>query len=250
MFSENIEIIKQSFLEYKGSGMYFGLYFIAILYIFLKETDKNIKTFLGYFSIVTIFIILNPIFNKCIDTFINVNVYWRMFWLLPVGITIAYAAVKLIQDRKENKEKVIVFFSICLIIMASGKLVYNKENFVKLNNWYKIPDEANIIANAIISENINYRRVMLPETLVPYIRQVEPYIELQYGRQPISYNDNKLLQELKDGNVKVVTEYCKANYYNFIIFDRKTVLSISPEYFEYNMFLQTENYDVYKLVEK
>ena len=129
MFSENIEIIKQSFLEYKGSGMYLALYFIAILYIFLKETDKNIKTFLGYFSIVTIFIILNPIFNKCIDTFINVNVYWRMFWLLPVGITIAYAAVKLIQDRKENKEKVIVFFSICLIIMASGKLVYNKENF-------------------------------------------------------------------------------------------------------------------------
>ena len=41
MFSENMEVIKKTFSECKGTGMYFALFFVSIIYIFLKEKDKN-----------------------------------------------------------------------------------------------------------------------------------------------------------------------------------------------------------------
>ena len=39
MFQNSIEIIKNTFLEYKGQGMYIALFLIGMLYIFLKEKD-------------------------------------------------------------------------------------------------------------------------------------------------------------------------------------------------------------------
>ena len=81
MFSENIEVIKKTFSECKGTGMYFALFFVSIIYIFLKEKDKNKKIIFGYFPLIVLLVILNPIFNKIIDKFINQNVYFRMFWI-------------------------------------------------------------------------------------------------------------------------------------------------------------------------
>ena len=48
MFEKNIEIIKNTFLEYKGTGMYIILFCIAIFYICLKEKNNNNKAFFIY----------------------------------------------------------------------------------------------------------------------------------------------------------------------------------------------------------
>lgn len=34
MFQESIEIIKNNFLQFKGTGMYLALFYVALLYIF------------------------------------------------------------------------------------------------------------------------------------------------------------------------------------------------------------------------
>lgn len=59
MFEENIEIIKNTFGEFKGSGMYMILFFISIIYILIKEDNKKVKAFLVYFSIIILLITLN-----------------------------------------------------------------------------------------------------------------------------------------------------------------------------------------------
>ncbi len=250
MFSESVEIIKRCYEEYKGSGMYLALFFVALIYVFLREENKNIKTFFGYYSIAVLLFILNPLFNKIVNPFININIYWRMFWLLPVGFAISYVAVKLIQERNKKSQKILLFVAICLIIISSGKLVYNKDNFKFTNNLYKLPDEAKTIAYLIVQDDTDYKKVMLPETLVSYIRQISPEIELKYGRQPINYDGNILLRELKTGNVEYVTQKCKETNCNYIIFSRDVSLSISPKYFGYEIFAQTENYDIYKLIKE
>lgn len=247
MFSENIEIIKKSFTEYKGSGMYLALFFVSLIYIFLKEDKKNIKTFLGYYSIAMLFVILNPLFNKCVNRFININVYWRTFWLLPIGFVISYSAVKIIQERRQKTEKYILLFAIICIIIISGKLVYSKDNFTDENNWYKLPEEAVTVSYIIGQDNEEFKKVMLPSTLVPYIRQIDANIRLAYGRQPIAYNHHPGLDALNCGDVEYV---CKDSDCNYIIFKRETVLTISPEYYGYKMFSQTENYDIYKKIKE
>ena len=55
MLQENIKIIQTAYTEFKGTGMYIALYIIALLYILIKEENKNKKTLLGIYSILTIF---------------------------------------------------------------------------------------------------------------------------------------------------------------------------------------------------
>ena len=64
---ENIEAIKNAFIQYKGSGAYITLYLIAIIYLFLKEKDKEKRFFFIYFPIGLWLILFNPIFiiMKC-----------------------------------------------------------------------------------------------------------------------------------------------------------------------------------------
>ena len=109
MFHENLQIIQESFLRYKGTGMYMALFLVAILYIFLVDKNKKNKAFLVYFPCFILLVILNPIFHKFVNPFLNQNVYWRTFWLLPIGIVMAYAATNVIKNRENSKNKIFVF---------------------------------------------------------------------------------------------------------------------------------------------
>ena len=53
MFQENITIVKESFKQFKGTGMYLALFFFSIIYIFLKNIIflLTFKCVLGILSI-------------------------------------------------------------------------------------------------------------------------------------------------------------------------------------------------------
>lgn len=247
MFEENIEIIKNTFSDCKGSGMYFALFFVCVLYIIIKEKNKNIKALLGYFSVAILLIILNPAFDKLIDKLINKNVYFRLFWLLPMGVSMAYVAVDIIQSLNEKSKKILTFFAIIFIIIVSGKWIYTEENYVKVHNMYKIPDQAKWIIDIISVDEATYKKVMLPESLVPYIRQVNADIELAYPRMPYGYASYQLLTELHNGNVEYVTKSSEAKGCNYIIFENNVPLSVEITDLGYKLIGQTYSYNVYKL---
>lgn len=184
MFEENIEIIKNTFLEFIGSGMYILLFFIALLYIFLKEDSKKNKAFLLYGSIIILFITLNPIFNKIVGKIFTNSVYWRVYWLLPLGVTIAYAGVKFINTEKQKYKQVIATMGVILIVIVSGKLIYNKENYFKLGNLYKLPDEDVLVTQLIGADDEENKKVIAPESLVAHMRQIDASIDLAYRRDP------------------------------------------------------------------
>lgn len=249
MFSENMEVIKKTFSECKGTGMYFALFFVSIIYIFLKEKDKNKKIIFGYFPLIVLLVILNPIFNKIIDRFINQNVYFRMFWLLPIGFEIVYVAVDIIQGLEQKIKKIFMLIAIILIIISSGKFIYTEENYIKVHNLYKIPDQAKWVITIISEDTLENKKVMLPESLVPYIRQVNSNIELAYPRQPYGYESNDLLRELHNGNVQFVTEMSKEKKCNYIVFENSVELTDDITNYGYELLGQTYSYDVYKLKE-
>lgn len=184
MFEENIEIIKNTFLEFIGSGMYMLLFFIALLYIYLKEENKKNKAFLLYTSIIVLLITLNPIFNKVVGKIFTASVYWRVFWLLPLGITIAYAGVKFINSEKTKYKQVVATVGLILIVVVSGKFIYTKENYFKLGNLYKLPDEDVLVTQLIGADDEEYKKVIAPESLVAHMRQVDASIDLAYRRDP------------------------------------------------------------------
>ena len=250
MFKENIEVIKNTFQQYIGSGMYVSIFFVALIYILLKEKDKKMRCFFAYYPILTLLITLNPLFNKIINPIFTSSVYWRVYWVIPLGITIAYASVKLINANKDKLEKIILIASICVIIILGGELIYTPQNFIKVNNWYKLPDEHVEVAQIIGADEEEYKKLIISEYHVPHIRQVDATIELAFRRDPDGYKDNPLVQQLAGGNVEWVTDYAKKNNCNYIVWKKEVILSDKMENYGFKKLDETENLVIYKLDDK
>ena len=250
MFSENIEIIKSAFTRYSGTGFYFVLLFVALIYVFIVEKDKNKRSFLFYFSCLVFLIIINPIFNKLVDKFLNKNVYQRLFWMLPMGIVIVYVGTDIIK-RVENKwRKIIVSIMLISVIIFSGKLMYTEQNYTKVNNLFKFPDEAVEVIDLMSSIDLENKKAMVSTDLVAYVRQKDASIKLAYPRRPYGYEGYDIVKYYNEGDVKNLTELCKKKKVNMIVYDKGITLSISPSYFGYEHCAQTEKYDIYILKEE
>lgn len=249
MFSSSF-IVKDSFLQFRGSGMYMALFFIAMLYIYLKEENKKIKCGLVYYPILVLVITLNPLFQKLVGSVFNIHTYWRVFWLLPLGITISYAAVKFLSHMQSKKERIVVFISFVVIIIMSGKFIYTKQNYTKLGNAYKLPDESVLVAQLIGIDDEDYKKAIVPETLVAHIRQIDSSIMLAYAREPEGYTRNSLVQNINSGNVVGVVGVAAEKNCNYVVYNKATVLVGKMEDYGFEKINETQNYAIYKLTNK
>ena len=248
MFQENIEIIRNTFIEFKGTGMYVALFFIAMLYIYFKEEDKKKKSLFIYFPLIILFVTLNPLFNKIVGKIFTESVYWRVYWLLPIGITIGYAIIKFVSEQKEKSQKIIVTISLLTILIVSGKCVYNRENFEKVGNLYKLPDDAVLVAQLIEADDLENKKALVTENLTPYIRQVTADIDLTYRRRPEGYGADPLLQAMNSGNVKYVATYALNTNSNYVVFYKPVVLSEPMENYGFEKLTDTTFWSIYKYV--
>ena len=245
MFGENIKNIVATFDNYYGSGKYFLLLLVALIYIFIREEDSDKKSFLVWYPCLALIIILNPIFNKIVNLFLNENVYNRLYWSIPLGIILAYAGVLLIKNISEKSKKIIMSIFICILIIFSGNFVYNKQNFQVTENLYKIPTDYLEVINVLRTIPLDERTAMVSTDLVPYVRLIVPSIRMAYPRRPDGYKDYPIVGFYESGDVKTLTMLCKEKDVNIIVYDRNILLSISPTYFGYEYYNSTERYDIY-----
>lgn len=243
---ENIEAIKNAFIQYKGSGAYITLYLIAIIYLFLKEKDKEKRFFFIYFPIGLCLILFNPIFNKIVGKIITPSLYSRVFWTVPLGLTIAYTCVKVISELEKKKKKIVTTVLLILIIFISGKFIYTSENYTKVGNLYKLPDEHVLIAQLIGVDKEEYKKALVPETMCAHIRQIEPSINLAYKRNPQGYENNKHVIALNSGNTEEITKLAVENECNYIVMKKEIVLTVDFIYFGFEKMNETEKYVIYK----
>ncbi len=247
MFEKNIEIIKNTFLEYKGTGMYIILFCIAIFYICLKEKNNNNKAFFIYFPIIILLITLNPLFNKIISPIFKESTYWRVYWMIPLIIEIAYASVLFINEQKEKNEKIISIIGVIAIIVISGKYTYTEENFFKTGNLYKLPDESVRIAQIIGLDESDHKKAIVSESIVAYIRQIDANIGLAYKREPQGYANNKFVLAMLQGDSYQIAKLAIENNCNYIVLKKVIPLTLDMSYFNFSVLDMTENYVIYKL---
>lgn len=250
MLDEYKYIIENSYSQFIGGGMYFALFLIAMLYIFLKEKDKKKKILFVYFPILVFLVIINPIFVKLASIVFSVNTYCRLFWLLPLGIVIAYAGVLAVNEGEKNLEKIAIFISLIVIIALSGKFYFDTPGtFTEYGNLYKIPDESILVAQLIGIDEEENKKALVPQELVPYIRQIDATIELLYGRTAdTAYWENPLATELDNGNIEYISKVLEEKNCQYVVLKRATVLREPIENFDFKMISETQNYTIYKRV--
>lgn len=200
------------FWGFNGVGMHFALFVAAILYLIAvkKAGEDKPRTILGGYSILFAVLYLCPvtayiIMNYCIGE----TVYWRMFWLLPLIIVIAYVFVDWLFQTKSKGQFGFFFLAATVVIVLLGEPVYTKENFYPAENEYKIPQNA--IEICTIIEN-DYKgegkpKVTVPNELLCYIRQYDAGIKMPYGRNALTGHklgkrETEIYEMMSSGNIE------------------------------------------------
>lgn len=171
---------------YFADGKYLLLYLLAIVLLFLVEKDKvNRKFFLGQLGLFS-FIYWCPITAHIIAVYcIEYMTYWRMFWLLPSTILMAYSFVKITQNTKNELYKKIITGCLVLIIVGQGDCLYD-DQFEVPDNRLKIEQDvieiSHMIENDAVAYNVERRGVIVQNIFLYQLKQYDGVIRMPYGR--------------------------------------------------------------------
>lgn len=223
--------IKDVLLLY-GNKKYLLLYLISFIIIAILGKKRE-RTFFVIIPIINALTIWNPMFVNIIAKYLTSSVtFWRVLWLLPVEISIAYMITLIIQKVQRKQYKILVLILGIAVIMWCGKFTYSTENgFSKPENWEKIPQYIVEQTEYMLKNSDNKDKIMVMAPGEPLhsctIRQLTPEIELLYSR--IMYFDDILTHE----------EQCeRSELYNIYIYG---VPGFSQE--EYNKRIEQFNVD-------
>lgn len=256
MLKTTMEQIIASYAQYFGISMYFLLFLIASIYLYISEKEKNNFVLLIEYSLLNLFVIFNPLIAKWVIAAIDKKVYWRVFWIFPLTVVLAYTATTIVQKIKEKQGKMVVTIAFILIIVFSGKFIYTPDNFTAKTNWYKLPQETISICNILKNDSDDDIRVVVPPSLESTIRQYDADIYMVYGRDGginshyKDINERNALRNLMLGDVlNVPSIYSSMRYFdcNYLVVYNSTVLSENLGDYEFEYVESTDIYDIYRL---
>ena len=247
MFSGEFEFIGKTLKEVNGTGIVLLLYVLAFVYICVYEKDKEKRVFFLYTPLLILVCILNPLFVKCVKNILKVSIYWRLFWAIPIAITIGYTCTDIVSKIEKPNKKIVVFVCLLFVIIFSGKFIYTEDNYKKVANFYRLPDEEVELIQHIVIEPGDYKKVMAPVSLNSHIRQVAPNIILAYRRMANgNYDKFPIASATEFGNIEYIGKYSKEEKCNYLILKKSVELTAPPENIGFYTFYETESYMVYK----
>ena len=171
------------FQKFMGTGLLVIWFLVALVYLFLHEKDKVKRMLFVYAPVIVLLLYFNPLFIKMFVEMTENEIYFRICWLLPVTVSIAYAVVQVWGNLKGKKAA--CFGGVCiLLVVISGKLVYSSPLYSRAENPYHVPQSVVDICDAI---QVPGREVMaaFPYEMLLYVRQYSPVVRMPYGRDAI-----------------------------------------------------------------
>lgn len=253
MFESMLEIIRRTieiYQSYGGSGAYFLFFLAALFYLWFQEEDKSLRIVLVYLSSSVFVLFFFPVFAYyAMHYFLDKEVYYRFLWLLPFGIVVSVAIVRLI-GRTQKRVYKVAAGAICIaLIVVNGRLVYNNPAVTKAENLYHLPNEVIAVAKELQIED-TWVKAVVPSELIQFIRQYDGYILMPYGREMLvgSWEQNHdLYKAMESDNIhaEYVTILCRENEVDYIVVRKLTPVSGDFEAYGFQKLAETEMYYIY-----
>lgn len=180
------------FREFMGRGLIVIWFLVALIYLWIRERRKSVRILFLYMPVIALALYFNPLFARVVYGVVGEEIYYRILWLLPVTVVIAYASVGIYGQLTEaadgrKRGRADLFAGTCALCLAgviavSGSYVYASPSFSKAENMYHVPDSVVHICDAI---QVPGREVMavFPMELIQYVRQYSPVVCMPYGRE-------------------------------------------------------------------
>ena len=236
------------FRDYMGTGWIVGFFMVAVVYLFFTETDKAKRLLFIYIPVVLLLIYFNPLFCKLLYTVIGDEIYYRILWLIPVTMVLAYGITVFYQRIRGWRGKGFLLLA-GVLVMTSGSLIYKNVNFKKAENLNHIPQTVVDICDAIQVEG---REVMavFPMEMVQYVRQYSAYVCMPYGRELIvdTWGYFSMLKQVMTAEKLIVEQMAplakEDSCHYIIVASEKEIVGDMAEY-DYELFDSIDGYDIY-----
>lgn len=175
-------MIIEDIILYNNKSFLVPLFLIALLFLWMTEKDRKLRVVLVYLVTAITVIFLCPLY-AWIGMRIDKDIYYRVFWTLPIGLLVCYSVVKLMIRFQTVVAKGLVLVLAVIGIALNGKFVYDNQNTIhhRAVNQYHIPQSVIDVADALKLDN--YKPIaVLPAELLPFFRQYSADVFTPYGR--------------------------------------------------------------------
>lgn len=235
------------FQEYTGAGFFTILYLLALLYLWVSEKNEAVRSIFVYGAGVLQLLFFIPLFYYGYQL-LDKGTYYRILWLLPMTMTIAYSGVKIL-----GRYPRIGMILGVILIAVSGKCVYSNTYMSKAENAYHIPQEAIDVCEMIMPEEGQERVTgVFPDDLIHFIRQYTSEIQMAYGRDYLApdwtYGDHPLRQVMNLSRIPAGKLAALATEYNcnYIVLSKGKDIAGNLESQDMVKIGETEHYDIYQ----
>lgn len=237
------------FREYMGTGLIVILFLCALLYLFLKETRKPVRILFIYVPVLLLLVFFNPLVAKVIDVVADDEIYYRILWLVPITVVLAYTVAHIYNSLSGRKKSFFAIVAI-IIVMISGSYIYSNPYFHKAENIYHVPQSVVEICESIEVEGREVQAVF-PEELLQYVRQYSPVVCMPYGREQLVdrwnyYHELYQVMEADEIDADRITELAREYWTVYIILPEEKKINGNMEEYEFELFDTVEGYVIYK----
>ena len=239
--------ILEIFQKFTGSGFLTILYLLTLLYLWTSEKNRTFRAVFVYGASIIQVLFFLPLFFYGYQL-LDGGTYYRILWLLPMTVTIAYAVVKILARYPVGS---IVIGAIMLVIC--GKCVYSNEYITLAENVYHIPQEVIEVCDIIMPEE-NEERVtgVFPDNLIHFVRQYSDRIRMVYGRDYLApdwiYGDHPMRSLMNQEEIRIseLVRLATEQKCQYIILEKKK--EIIGDFKKLNVLKigETTNYDIYR----
>lgn len=177
---EAMAVALEDLFLYNGNSFLIPLFLAALVFLWFVERDRRVRTVLLYLSVALVAVFFCPLY-AWLGQKIDEEIYYRVFWTLPIGLLFCYGSVRLLIRLKKTTSRGIVGVLIILAVCMNGKYVYENTYHVPASNAYHIPQNVMNVADAVRMEK--YKPIaVFPAELLPFLRQYTGDIFTPYGR--------------------------------------------------------------------
>lgn len=253
IFMESVVIFK----NYAGSRYIMVLFLLALVFLLVKEKNKRRRAIFVYMPLTILFLFFFPIFRKVFVRLMGGegDTYYRVLWLIPMGIIIAYAGVKLgemLYHKKGVPARILTWAFLVTAVMLCGKYVYDSQYMSEAENYYHLPREVIEICDLIAPEEGEERIwAVFPTDLVYFVRQYDTNIQLLYGREMVEpkwqYSEpvHSVMNHPTMIDVEELLKLTRERNCTYIVLPNNKGISEEPEEYGLELLDTIDGYPVY-----
>lgn len=178
---ESIQAIPDIWSDLWQNTGVFALFMIAMVYLVLEKDKKKIDLIV-IFSEIVFLIFFCPITYYVLVTILSMESFYpRMVICIPMAISIAYVAMKVVTKHGNTSKKNILLLLVALFIVVNGRSIYSTDYIRKAENLYHIPQEAIDVAQLIENQEGSLSEVTIAMPNYPAVRWVRLYDASYYS---------------------------------------------------------------------